>query len=587
MTKNRSKLNFKSPSETSVLIVGAGPVGLTLALELERFGVPYRIIEKNGGQSTATKAMAVHSRTLEIFRELGVADRMVAAGKQVRRFRARSNGKTILLYNFELLDAAYPFLLSLPQPRTEAILLAELQARGGRVEWNTQLTGFEQNDQRIVAELVHDSGEREGVVCNWMVGCDGARSVVRSTLGVKFDGDSYHRHFMLADVDIDWDGDRDEGAFFLGSNQGYVACAPIDHNGRYRLFVEMPYDLPPKDQQPELDIATFQALCEGRGQKMRLSNASSTTIAAFHHRRVDRQHVGRVFLAGDAAHIGSPIGGQYMNLGISEAHNLAWKLACVHSGGASRDLLASYDPERLPVAETAEKTAHVLTKILTLQQPLMVRARDYVFPRVTSLDGMRRRLPWMISGHRYHYRTSPIVEDSRSRVTMRERRLRNGSGHGGPVPKAGELAPDVALWYPEGALPQRLIDLYDGRFTLLLFAAGEPSAPDAQHRLGLGTRIQHEYPWIHAHLVLDALEHPELGAAMSVVLDPDRRLHRRYAADSGPIVLIRPDGYIGFIGTRSTELRSYLENRSQLVRDGEAQTTAAEPQLAAVKAEAV
>jgi 2-polyprenyl-6-methoxyphenol hydroxylase-like FAD-dependent oxidoreductase len=551
-------------SEVSVLIVGAGPVGLTLALELERFGVPYRIIEKNAGPSNATKAMAIHSRTLEIFRQLGVADRMISAGKQIRRFRANSNGKTILLYNFELLDAAYPFLLSLPQPRTEAILLDELQSGGDRVEWRTSLTGFVQNDDQVIAEIVHDGGGRETVTCRWLVGCDGSRSIVRETLGVAFDGDSYHRHFMLADVDIEWDGDRDEGAFFLGSQQGYVACAPLDHDGRYRLFVEMPYDLPPREEQPRLDVETFQALCEGRGQHMRLANASSTTIAAFHHRRTDRQHVGRVFLAGDAAHIGSPIGGQYMNLGISEAHNLAWKLACVHSGAANRSLLDSYDPERLPVAATAEKTAHVLTKILTLQQPLLVRARDFVFPRITGLDRMSRRLPWMISGHRYHYRTSPIVEDARGTLTFRERRVRASSGHGGPVPRAGELAPDVALWYAESQLPQRLIDLYDGRFTLLLFAAGDPAAHDARNLVGLGARLEREYPWIHPYLVIDALERPELGAAISVVLDPDRRLHRRYAAGSGPIVLVRPDGYIGFIGTRSTELREYLEKRSEL-----------------------
>jgi hypothetical protein len=300
---------------------------------------------------------------------------------------------------------------------------------------------------------------------------------------------------------------------------------------------------------------------------MRLSNVSSQAIASFQHRRTDHQRVGRVFLTGDAAHIGSPIGGQYMNLGISEAHNLAWKLAGVHHGAAEPGLLDSYDAERLPVAATAEKTAHVLTKILTLQQPLLVRARDLVFPRVSSLARVRARLPWMISGHRFHYRTSPIVEDARGRVTLRERRVRASVGHGGAVPRAGELAPDLALWGPAGAAPRRLLDLYDGGFTLLLFSAGDPAAQDAQALVTVGLEAERDYPWIRAHLVLDALERPELGAPMPVVLDPDRRLHRRYAAASGPIVLIRPDGYLAFVGTQGAELRRYLERRSALRRE--------------------
>ena len=553
-------------TEIAVLIVGAGAAGLTLALELERFGVPYRIIAQHAEPPDAAPATAIHARTLEIFRQLGIADRMIAAGKQIRRFRADARGRTILHYHFEPLDSAYPFQLNLPQPRAEAILLDELEARGDRVEWKTRLTGFVQTERRVTAELVHDRGGRETVTCEWLVGCDGPRSAVREALGVKFHGDSSHGHFVQADVDIAWGGDRDEDAVFLGAKPGYVACTPLDHVGRYRLSVEVPVGLAPGAEPPTFDLAAFQALCEGRGQRLRLSNAGSTTIAAFPHRRTDRQHVGRVFLVGDAAHIGSPLGGQYLNLGIAEAHNLGWKLACVHGGAASRNLLDSYDPEQLPAVAMVEHTAQVLTRILTLAQPLLVRARDFVLPRVSVLGGLSRRLPWMISGHRYHYRTSPIVWDARGALTWRERRTRAASGHGGPVPSAGELAPDLALWYAESGPPQRLIDLYDGRFTLLLFAAGVPSAHGARSLVGLGARLEREYPWIGAHLVLDAVEPPALHAAIAVVLDPDLRLHRRYAADSGPIVLIRPDGYIAFIGTRSTELREYLEKRSELRR---------------------
>lgn len=562
-------------SAPAVLIVGAGPVGLTLAVQLQRLGVPYRLVERNDGPSTTTKAMAIHSRTLEIFREIGIADVALSAGHPIRRFRVESNGRTILTYDFTLLDAAYPFLLSLPQPKTESLLLQRLASLGGNVEWRTSVTELDQSAHGASATLIHANGRHERVNARWIAGCDGARSTVRRSLGLSFDGAAYHRFFMLTDVDIEWNGQCDEGAFFLGSQKGYIAVAPLDDRGRYRLFVEMPFDLPPQGQRPALDLAVFQELCDGRGPAMRLSHEASATAAAFQHRRVARQQVGRVFLLGDAAHIGSPIGGQYMNLGIAEAHNLAWKLAYVEQGAAEPALLDSYDAERTPVAVEANRTAHVLTQLVTVRSRPLVALRDMLLPRLTRADKVKKKLPWMISGHRYQYRASPLVDDARSAAPPR-RRHANRAAIAWPLPCAGDLAPDIELWQARGVPPKRLIDLFRNTFTLLLFADGDDSCPCINGWMCLGKRIQHAYPCIRAHLVLDALEAPVDVTDISTILDPDWRLHNRYGAKGGAIVLIRPDGYIGFIGTNEAALTRYLTARSTLQRSADA-TMANEP----------
>lgn len=570
--------NISISKEPAVLIVGAGPVGVTLALQLQRLGVSYRLIEKNAGPSNQTKAVAIHSRTLEIFRELGIAEGAVEAGYKIHRFRVDSDGRTILKYDFDLLDATYPFLLSLPQPTAEALLLQQLEEQGGCVEWCTELTAMTQNEHQVDATLTHADGRQEQVSTRWLAGCDGARSAVRRYLGLAYKGESYHQSFMLADVDIDWKGSREEGVFFLGAQEGYVGVAPLNGSGRYRMFVLIPHDLPPEEQRPELNLATFQSLCEGRGHAMHLSNESSTTASGFQHRRVDRQQVGRVFLVGDAAHIGSPIGGQWMNLGVSDAYNLAWKLAYVERGLATRALLDSYDQERRPVTVLVERTSHILTKIFTLRSRPLVALRDTIFPRLSSLPKMRRKLPWLISGHSHNYRTSPLVENASGASKLRRRKSGKAVIWQPPM-QAGELAPDIVLWQKNGAPQKHLLDHFGRKFTLLLFVGGDESSSCVDEWVRLGKEMQDAFSSVHSHIVIDALEAPARTAAISTILDPDWRLHDRYNTKDPALILIRPDGYLAFIGTTSESLMRYMETRSTLIRDPISATSVVEPQL--------
>lgn len=548
----------RSPQHDGVvLIAGAGPIGMTLALQLQRFNVPYRVIERNAGPSTATKALALHSRTLDIFSDLGIAHEAVATGHTIKYFRVQSRGKTILRYDFTLLDAAHPLLLSLPQPQTERLLMDRLHELGGRIEWQTELVEMRDEGSHVVATLKKPSGELETLKVSWLVGADGARSTVRKQLGLSFDGEHYQRHFMLADMDIRWNGWHDEGVFFLGEREGYVAVAPLDDQGRYRLFVEIPRELPPEGERMPLTVESFQQLCDGRGQLMKLSNPSSETMASFQHRRTNTQRVGRVFLVGDATHIGSPIGGQWMNLGISEAYNLAWKIAHVHTGSLPERVLDTYDSERHPIALEAEKTAHTLTRLLTLRSPWLVGLRDTVLPWVSSLPAVQARLPWMISGHRYHIKKSTSVQHLLSAKDRRPASRRPRVKSAFPAPRAGELLPDVPLWTPQEHKPRRLLELVNSQFMVLLFTGADAHGSQTAQQIRLAQALQAGYPALNTWVVLDALA--PLSGSVASIPDPSWQLHDRLAIPAGGIVLVRPDGYIAFMGKQAQDLMRFIE----------------------------
>ncbi|MBK5417659.1 FAD-dependent monooxygenase [Pseudomonas sp. TH31] len=568
--------HFGPGNTPTVMIVGAGPIGLSLAIMLKKWGVSFRIIEKNAGPSTATKAMAIHSRTLEIFRDLGVAKQAISDGFTINQFSVQSNAKRVLNYNFSYLDTTYPLLLSLPQPQTEKILLERLNKLGVDVEWNTELVDIDNQPGSVRMTLHHADGIDESFTSRWVVACDGARSNIRKRLEMTFEGSSYDRFFMLADADIEWSGSKDEGAFFLGAQDGYVAVAPISAQSRYRLFIEMPYDLPPEGERPSLSLENFQRLCEGRGQKMTLSNISSTTIASFQHRRVQSLQQGAVFLVGDSAHIGSPIGGQWMNLGVSEAYNLAWKMAYVDQGLADQSLLESYNEERYPVALEVENTAHRLTALITLRHRALVWLRDNVLPLLSNRRKVQRKLPTMISGHQYHYGKSDYIQES---LTKKQRMNWDKKGKKPEfktsAPRAGQLAPDVELWQLQGLPPKRLIDLFQGTFTLLIFSAADQFSPLLPGYYSLAESVEKDYPGIKAYCVIDALGSCELPFWHSTLLDPDWRLHKRYHAKEGTLMLIRPDGYIAFQGADAITLFTYLNVRSGLLK-GARKTTSSE-----------
>ncbi len=316
--------------DVDVLVVGAGPTGLTLAEELARFGVSYRIIDSGRGPTDLSKAIGVQARTLETLDIMGMADELVRRGNPARAFHIYDGDQHLLKLDFSELESRYPFLLIVPQSDTEQVLLAKLTA-GTNAERSTTLTAFTQGEAGVDATLQHDDGQTERVRARWLVGCDGAHSTVRRGLGLPFEGEEYEEGFMLADVHVEWNMPQDELYLFI--HDGWLMAFFALPEGRYRLIADLPPAQAPPEQHPTLEDC--QSIVDQRTPfPAKLSDPSWTAYYRIHRRIVPYLQEGRVFLAGDAAHIHSPAAAQGMNTGIQDAFNLGWKLALVSQGDA-------------------------------------------------------------------------------------------------------------------------------------------------------------------------------------------------------------------------------------------------------------
>ncbi|MDQ6675899.1 MAG: FAD-dependent monooxygenase, partial [Acidobacteriota bacterium] len=296
-------------TQPTVLIVGAGPVGLSLALMLERWQVPYRIIDPSPEPAKESRALAIHARTLELFECLGIANEFTARGLPVDAVYLNNGPETLARISFEGLPSKYPYILSLPQHVTEEILNRHVP-----VERGIRLSGISQDGEWVTCEIVDSEGAVAREDFSYVVGCDGARSATRHLLGSSFEGGDYEESFVLADVKVEWDLPENEFHVFSGT-QGLLAVFAFG-NGRSRVIVSAKAGALPKE--PTLE--EVQALAEARGPgRNHLTDPAWITGFRIHHRMVKAFQQDRVFLAGDAAHIHSPAGGQGMNTGIQDA----------------------------------------------------------------------------------------------------------------------------------------------------------------------------------------------------------------------------------------------------------------------------
>lgn len=390
-----------------VLIVGAGPVGLSMAIELARQGVPFRIIDKKKEVSKESRAAGVHARTLEALERMGVVDRFLEEGIELKGVNIFSHGKQLLHADLSKIHSPYPFVLGISQERTEKLLAERLKELGIEVEWGTEFT-----------ELGND---------DFVIGCDGAHSAVREAIGMDFAGGDYHQHFIWCDVDFSWPLPKNEVAAFLDEHAG-MFVAPINQEGRARLvfpfFDETHYS---PDKPPTID--DVQRLVSHFGPEgMKISEPEYLNHFYVHHRIVSQYRKGNVFLVGDSAHIHSPVGGQGMNTGIQDACNLAWKLAMVLKGQAGEALLDSYQAERHPIGLGVVKGVDMATRLLTLTNPVSQTIRDRLLSFLGRLDFVQSHLLADLSETSVHYPKSPIIDEQGTYFS------------GGP--KAGDPAPN-------------------------------------------------------------------------------------------------------------------------------------------------
>ncbi len=446
-----------------VLVVGAGPVGLTLAIALLRLGVAVRIVDENAARTDKSKALVLWSRSLELLdiEADGFVATFIAAGRKGKGARIFAEGKELLHLEFAAAPSDFDYALFIPQSETERLLETRLEALGTRVERLTTLTTFDAGSDGVSATLRRADGSTETVRCDWLVGGDGAHSTVRHGLGLEFAGSAMPGSWMLADVYVD--GTLDADVLTLAwTRDGVLALFPIA-GGRFRVLADIPAAAAGETERVP-SLAEVQALLDARAPGP-LNARDPVWLSTFRisERKVADYGRGRVFLAGDAAHIHSPAGGQGMNTGMQDAFNLAWKLALVSRGVAQPALLATYSLERSRVAADVLRNAGRMTEVAVVRNPMLQELRNLAASALGHLAAFRQRLVNQLSEVDIAYPESALT--------------RPGGGAQGPRP--GDRARDAPVHDAAGA-PTRLHALLrGGRFVLLVSGGTPPAVPAA------------------------------------------------------------------------------------------------------------
>ncbi|WP_267425721.1 FAD-dependent monooxygenase [Methylobacterium sp. GC_Met_2] len=530
-----------SRTDCDVLVVGAGPTGLMAATLLARRGVRVRILDARSEASRESRAFAIQARTMELFQQIGLVDTFLDQGIVNPGIDFFVGGRRVGGFDYDRAaspDTPYPFIFLLPQSRTEAILIDDLSRHGVMVERDVTVTGLDQDGGGVTVHADSASSGSIEVRARYVIGADGAHSAVRKVLGLTFAGAKYAPTFLLADCRIDWPAgsglDHDRFRVFLhGASVALflplngTRCSRVmatDHSGRVDAGGEAATRL----GLPELE----RAFSEAAGLAVRLSEPAWTTRYRVHHRGVDHYGRGRAFLAGDAAHIHSPAGGQGMNTGLQDAANLAWKLAAVIRDRSPADLLDTYDAERRPVGQQVVDTSDRMFTAVAGQTGWEATIRDWlarpVSAAIAHLDAVQHRAFRRLGQLEIAYPVGSYVGDGASAL-----------GHSGP--QVGHRAPNAAV-----SRDQSVFDLTTGYgFTVLAFSR-KALERDMRHRI-VDELDALRRDGVTAYLIArNAIGRDGRSVAAT---SPDA--FDRYGLrerDGQAIYVIRPDGYVAWRG---------------------------------------
>jgi 2-polyprenyl-6-methoxyphenol hydroxylase-like FAD-dependent oxidoreductase len=406
-------------TDSDVLIIGAGPTGLVLALWLTKLGVKVRIVDKTAEPGTTSRALAVHARTLELYRQLDLADFVVEHGHKVPAVNLWVKGEPAARLPFATVGqdlTAYPFLEIFPQDQHEQLLIERLEKLGVAVERRTELMRFTDEGDRVSARLRGPDGHEEDCRATYIAGCDGARSLVRETLGTGFPGGTYRQIFYVADVEAA--GRSIDGELHVDLDEAdFLAVFPLAGEGRARLIGTV------RDERADhADTLEFEDV-SGRAidhLKVQVEKVNWFSTYHIHHRVTEHFRKGRAFLLGDAAHIHSPAGGQGMNTGIGDAINLAWKLDAVLNDGAPDSLLDTYEAERIGFAKrlvaTTDRAFSFATAEGRIADIMRTRIVPAIFPKVVALEPVRNFIFRTVSQITLNYRGTPLSVGSAGHV---------------------------------------------------------------------------------------------------------------------------------------------------------------------------
>jgi 2-polyprenyl-6-methoxyphenol hydroxylase-like FAD-dependent oxidoreductase len=505
--------------KTDVLVVGAGPTGLSLACQFLRHGVDFVVVEKREGVTPHSKAIGVHARTLEIYEQLGLAREAVGRGTVAGKARVLAGGEVRGEFDLSRVGeglSPFPFVLMLEQSKNERLLYEYLQGQGKDVLWDTELESFSRNESGVAARVKTAGGASQTVEARYLVGCDGAKSPVRHALGLGFEGSTFERTFYVADAQVDWGFSHDAVTVSL-SRETFVVFFPLKGERRFRIVGVFPEEFA-KDEEIEARIKQEAEL------ELDIHDVEWFSTYKVHTRHVSSFNAGRCFLAGDSAHIHSPAGAQGMNTGIQDAYNLAWKLALVLKGRAGARLLETYDEERLENARNLLRTTDRMFQLAAGPEWILGFIRTSVFPAVAgyvlSFDAVKRFIFPLVSQIGINYRRGSL------------------SRHAGDEDfkvKAGDRVP----YFQVGG--ESVYDrLRRPKFHLLSFT----NAPDSAEALRAEVEGR-QAELIDFHVI-------PLGPQAA----------EAFGADEPFTLLSRPDNYVGFISkdVSPDDLKAYLRD---------------------------
>lgn len=441
-----------------VLIVGAGPVGLTLAAELARYDMAVRIVDRNARPSSTSKALVVWSRTLELMDRMGCTTAFLAAGLRARGVTIRDGAHVIGHNDFDHVASPYPFPLMIPQSETERLLTAHLASFGVAVEREVELVGFDATAEEVAVRLRHADGHEEAVTTPWLVGCDGAHSAVRHGLALEFRGTSEGHDWMLADVRLEGGGRPSDGEIlpFL-HRDGPLVIFPMP-GGRSRL-IAMVGKIDPAHPRHDPTLSEVQAMIDSRaGGGFRATDPVWLSNFRINERKVADYRHGRVLLAGDAAHVHSPAGGQGMNTGMQDAVGLAWRLALIVRHEGSAELLDSYSVERSAVGDMVLRNASRLMEVATLSNPIAHAARNLAIRVVLGFPAARRTMATQMSEIPIGYPESPLSEGSGSGARLAPADYDGAPPGAGRVPRFVLYAADTVRASPFAEQHSRILE---------------------------------------------------------------------------------------------------------------------------------
>lgn len=486
-------------ADNDVLIVGAGPTGMTAAIELKRAGMGVRVIDKADHMARYSQALVVQARTLEQFQRYGIAEEMMAHGRKLHEARFYSDGKLIVDFKLDQVESRYPFALFIPQSETEKVLNCFMESLGVKTERSVEMVALDR-DGELRATLRHADGRTEEMNPRWVIGCDGAHSAVREKTGTPFEGGGVGLSFYLGDCEVEGE-DVPADELCLHVHHGDVLFMARLTDGVVRLIAAL-HDQSANTKK-EITVDDLQRIVDRIGARVKVKSAEWMTPFHVNDRQAKHYRIGNVFLAGDASHIHSPVGGQGMNTGIQDAANLCWKLAAVDRG-ASDTLLDSYEEERAEVGRALLRFTKRGLKLASTTNPILERTRDALAPIVSKLPPVQQNAVGFVTETAIGYRSSSIVRDY------------GGDGH----LRAGDRLPDLALRGSRGGS------------TLL----GGWTSP---RHLVMGLDLDKD----DMETLRSSLPRADVLSVSTAELD---REGKRLFGDDGKLFALRPDGYLGF-----------------------------------------